>query len=71
MSIVRWDGLNKGIVLGPHYEMHRGQHYALVRAGTMAVYFTLDEFNRLLNDGVDFMEERTRAGQWPPPEPNR
>ena len=71
MSMARWDGLNKGAVIGPFSKYHQGQHYIWFKAGTISVYLTLDETNNLINGLIDHLEEAAKKGAWPPPEPNR
>lgn len=73
MSIVRWDGLNKGSLIVPsdNGEVIGGQRYRWFKVGTISVYITLNEMDNLINGLVDCQEDERKAGHWPPPEPNR
>ena len=71
MTMVRWDGLNKGALIGPWTEVQSGQHMIWFKAGTMSIHLTLDEADHLVNGIIDCFEEAVKAGHWPPPKPNR
>lgn len=71
MARIRYDGFNKGTVLGPWRATEAGQHYIWWKTGPFTHYLTLNEANNLVNGIVDCFEDAMKEGIWPPPEPNR
>ena len=71
MSMVRYDGFNKGTMLGTWRITLNGQHWIYWKTGPFTHYVTLNEANILVNQIIDCMEDARKEGHWPPPEPNR